>query len=90
MTNEEKVTDCEVINELEKEYKDFIIWAFGDNVQDYKNMKKEAIEIWKKWHPNLPVPRIFKSEYHLGQAMNTICFFMDAYPYYLREKNNEK
>lgn len=76
---------CEILQSLEDDYNDFLYWATGKvNTTCHK---EEAKRVWKKRHPNLPIPRILMSEYSMSSVMSTICLLMDAYPLYLKSKN---
>jgi hypothetical protein len=78
-----KDSTCPDLISLEKDYNDFFMWAFGDSQRE--NMIDHR-ETWKRLHPDLPIPRILKSEEQLHPALNTTCMIMDAYPLYLQHR----
>lgn len=75
---------CPHINALEDEYKDIIFWAVGTT--DEPQCKKKARKYWIAKHPDLPMPRLLKSEITLNAYMSTICLLIDVIPLYLAEK----
>lgn len=77
--------ECEIMKSLEKDYNDFMNWSLGTCV-DKKLSKKTAVKIWMKLHPELEVPRVFRSEHSISSELATICLFLDVYPLYLAEK----
>ncbi len=85
--NPEEEINCHFIKEIMKDYTEFEFWVFGENMNN-AHEKDTAVEIWKKRHPHLAVPRIMQSKYSIGANMNTMALLMDAYHYFLKEKEN--
>lgn len=79
---------CELIQSFHKDYDGFFKWAFNGDLRSFS--KKEARTLWDSRHPDLPVPRIIQSECILPAAQATISLFMDAFGYYLLEKEDEE
>ncbi len=80
--------DCPIAKELEKEYKDILLWCFGDEIDIVANSKGKAIENWVSLHPNLPIPRILQSLLKVS-TLNTIALLMDVVPYYQEDKKRK-
>jgi len=81
---DEDEDECPEIQSLQKDYTACMTWAFGGESAKYSS--KRAKKLWKNLHPDIPVPRILKSEVELNPHMSTICLIMDIYPYYLKSK----
>lgn len=79
--DEDEETECPIMVSMEKDYKDFMKWAFGCEEGEEGIIK--AKRRWKKLHPDLPIPRVMLTDERLGSGMGTVCLFMDAYPLYL-------
>jgi hypothetical protein len=82
---EEEEDICPFIQELEIEYKKIILWAVGTH--DEPQIKKKAKRYWLTHHPDLPMPRLLKSDEVLNSYMSTICLLIDVIPLYLADKN---
>lgn len=82
--NEEEEDECEFAEALKKEYEDLLEWVFGG--EENRFSKRQATKIWKKQHPELPIPRIFKTEENFSQEASTVLLVLDVLPLYLAEK----
>lgn len=76
--------ECEFLASLQKDFDKIMNWAFNSN--EVGSNKKLARTTWKKLHPNLPIPRIMKSETSISPHMAAICLLMDVIPLYNAEK----
>jgi hypothetical protein len=75
---------CPTMDSLEKDYNDFMQWAFGEGLgRNVMLSREKSGKDWAKRHPWLPIPRIFLSDKALDMELGTVCFFMDAYPLYI-------
>lgn len=76
---------CPIEIELDKEYNDIVLWAFG-KMKDPQT-KGISIEQWKKLHPDLPIPRILNSTTE-HPISNTFGMLIDVAPLYYKHKNS--
>ena len=74
-----------ITQEIEKEYKNFLTWAIGEEI--FIGEKKDALKRWKQLHPNLPIPRGLQINLTFENKEEIIMLMLDAYPLYLKEIN---
>lgn len=87
-THQKENDDDEVLDQIGKEYDDFMKWAVGSS--GFRKQNKDiCIANWTMLHPNIPVPRIFFVKKNVNPEINTVALFIDAYAYYLDEKSQE-
>lgn len=77
--------ECELMNSLSIEYKEFIRWALG--CEETVISKCKASKLWKNLHPHIPIPRVFQTEKELDDSLVAICLMMDGYHHFVAEKN---
>lgn len=84
---EEEVID-ENAESLKKDYRECMEWAFGK--MDGLTSKTQGRNLWEKRHPEIPVPRILKTEVPVSDLFALISMIIDVYPLYLKfkEKGN--
>jgi hypothetical protein len=86
---EDDEDETPIIKSLQEDHDAFMKWCFGaDNCVAFK--KSKAQRMWKKLHPNLPLPRVLKAEKYLRPELTSIALFMDAYGYYLAFKEGSE
>lgn len=83
--NDDDDEGCEILEELDQEYRVIVEWCFGVNEKVVWS-KSKTRKVWKRLHPNLPLPRILESEGKTGPLQMIIGLLIDAYPMYLAEK----
>ena len=83
---EEEEEEDPIEKSLQKDYDDFILWAFGGARGEISI--KEIKKLWKERHPNLPIPRVFETKKKLPTRIVMSLIFMDGYPLYLESKKN--
>lgn len=81
---EECPCKCEYLKSIEKDFKAFANWAFGTN--ESIKTQKDAIEMWKKLHADIPIPRILLAKDLNSPKFTTLALLIDAYPYYLKDQ----
>jgi|ERR1700743_3483 len=83
---EEGDEDCRLVKSLKEDYDGLMLWAFGA-IEILT--KRIALNQWKKLHPDLPIPRILKTEQDLSTPLIHICLVMDIFPLYLIFKESK-
>lgn len=79
---------CEYAESLKKDYNECHEWAFGGEIAITN--KVQGRNLWEKLHPDLPVPRILKTQVSTSDKFGTIGMLMDVYPLYLKYKESKR